>query len=124
MTICSSLLRLLLQLHQSIPQSHLMWYDSVRADNGKLDWQNELNSVNKPFYLACDSIYLNYTWNEEKIAISKINSTCEQTEGSRDHVSATGFEKCSTDVFVGLDVFGRGCFGGGQFCSDKAVEGT
>ena len=134
-----------------------MWYDSVRADNGKLDWQNELNYLNKPFYLACDSIYLNYAWNEDKLAVSKVNSEiegsdvksesseieenyvnsecsqiegsevdseCSEIEGSEDRLACNGNKKRCYDVFVGIDVFGRGCYGGGMFCSDKAVEGN
>lgn len=36
-------------------------YDSVTID-GKLDWQDQLNEKNKPFFDICDGIFVNYTW--------------------------------------------------------------
>lgn len=36
-------------------------YDSVTVD-GKLDWQNQLNEENKPFFDICDGLYVNYSW--------------------------------------------------------------
>lgn len=30
--------------------------------DGKLDWQNQLNMQNKPFFDLCDGIFVNYTW--------------------------------------------------------------
>lgn len=36
-------------------------YDCVTID-GKLDWQNQLNEKNKPFFDICDGIYVNYGW--------------------------------------------------------------
>ncbi len=52
----------------------------------------------RPFFNVCDGIFLNYTWKSEMLIQSKINA------GKR-----------YRDVFVGIDVFGRGCFGGGGF---------
>lgn len=36
-------------------------YDSVTI-HGKLDWQDQLNEMNKPFFDICDGIFVNYTW--------------------------------------------------------------
>jgi mannosyl-glycoprotein endo-beta-N-acetylglucosaminidase len=44
----------------------VLWYDSVVSPSGELRWQNELNSLNKPFYDACDGILLNYLCNPQK----------------------------------------------------------
>lgn len=95
------------------PNSSIIWYDSVTIE-GELKWQNQLNQLNelvseegffswlsrliRPFFKACDGIFLNYTWKPEYLVQSKI------TAGQRDR-----------DVYVGVDVFGRGCFGGGGF---------
>ncbi|CAF3433647.1 unnamed protein product [Rotaria sp. Silwood1] len=79
------------------PNSLVIWYDSVTI-HGELKWQNQLNELNEPFFNVCDGIFLNYTWKIEKLLQSKINAG----------------ERCR-DVFVGIDVFGRGCFGGGGF---------
>ena len=48
----------------------------------------------------CDGIFLNYGWSEAGLLSSR---------------SVAG-ERC-TDVYVGVDVFGRGVFGGGGFNS-------
>jgi mannosyl-glycoprotein endo-beta-N-acetylglucosaminidase len=52
----------------------------------------------RPFFDACDGIFLNYTWKEDDLRLSREKS------GER-----------WRDVFVGVDVFGRNCFGGGGF---------
>ena len=36
-------------------------YDSVTLD-GKLNWQDQVNEHNKPFFDICDGIFVNYTW--------------------------------------------------------------
>lgn len=52
----------------------------------------------RPFFDVSDGIFLNYTWKSEMLLESMINAG----------------DRCR-DVFVGTDVFGRGCFGGGGF---------
>ena len=52
------------------------------------------------FFDACDGIFLNYCWNSEKLMNSKTLSM------SKDR---------PLDVYVGIDVFGRGCLGGGGY---------
>ena len=42
----------------------VIWYDAVTIE-GKLVWQNTLNGLNKPFFDACDGLWVNYTWKEE-----------------------------------------------------------
>jgi hypothetical protein len=81
----------------------VIWYDSV-IQNGQLKWQNELNSQNECFFNVSDAIFINYTWKEENLMKSKQMS-----------------ESRPNDVFIGVDVFGRGCFGGGGFNTDVAV---
>lgn len=60
---------------------------------------------NRIFFDACDGIFLNYIWSEAHLMRS---------------VGAAGRDRQS-DVYVGVDVFGRGCFGGGGYNS-KAVR--
>ena len=52
------------------------------------------------FFDACDGIFLNYNWRDETLH----NSLKLAKEKGRD-----------MDVYVGIDVFGRGCLGGGGF---------
>jgi len=56
------------------------------------------------FFDSCDGIFLNYCWNEEKL---------------QNTVALAGARKF--DVFVGVDVFGRNMFGGGQFNTYKVL---
>ncbi|CAG2100397.1 unnamed protein product [Medioppia subpectinata] len=87
--------------------SLVIWYDSVISPGGELKWQNELNCNNWCFFDACDAIFLNYTWNETNL----------KTSYERAHQMRRNY-----DVFVGIDVFGRNCFGGGGLHTNLAVR--
>ncbi|KAI5749994.1 hypothetical protein M8J76_011997 [Diaphorina citri] len=93
------------QIHEQVDKSLIIWYDSVISPSGELKWQNELNESNKDFFKYSDGIFLNYNWTDETLQKSLQNA------GVRKH-----------DVYVGVDVFGRGCFGGGGFNCDLAME--
>lgn len=97
-----------LEMHKQVNydnQACVIWYDSVVCDDGSLTWQNELNHRNKPFFDCCDGIFLNYNWDAAKLLKSKVMA------GDRKY-----------DVYVGIDVFGRGCIGGGGFNSKVALK--
>ncbi|KAG7189443.1 hypothetical protein KM043_017144 [Ampulex compressa] len=98
---------LTVSIHEEIENSEIIWYDSV-TNTGELKWQNELNDQNKEFFLNCDGIYLNYTWTESRLASS--------------YILAKDCGRDPHDVYVGLDVWGRGCPGGGGFNSAYALE--
>ena len=67
-------------------------------------WPSLLHSLPcRVFFDACDGIFLNYGWNETQLMLSR---------------GAAGQDRIS-DVYVGVDVFGRGCFGGGGYNCDK-----
>ena len=89
------------KMHEKVPGSQVIWYDSVTKD-GDLKWQNELNEKNCDFFNVCDGIFLNYTWTEDNLTSSA------NFNPDRKH-----------DIYVGIDVFGRGCFGGGGLSCDK-----
>lgn len=59
----------------------------------------------RDYFDACDGIFLNYTWTAEHLS-----RTVAQA-GSR-----------ILDVFVGVDIFGRNCFGGGGFNTSAALS--
>lgn len=87
---------------QTSNETQIIWYDSVTR-TGKLEWQNELNDMNKTFFEDSDAIFLNYTWNNENL----VNSRNKAREYCRQY-----------DCYVGVDCYGRGCFG------DGGLEGT
>ncbi|KAI8030212.1 Cytosolic endo-beta-N-acetylglucosaminidase 1 [Camellia lanceoleosa] len=91
-------------MHSSVPGSLVIWYDSVTVD-GKLSWQDQLNDSNKPFFDICDGIFVNYTWQEDYPKLS---------------AAVAGNRKF--DVYMGIDVFGRNTYGGGQWDTNVALD--
>jgi len=94
-------------LHRSIPHSKLIWYDSVTADNGQLQWQNGITTRNYPFFSVSDGIFLNYGWNPNAL---------------RKCVALKVPKSRRFDVFAGIDAFGRGTYGGGGFSSWEGIR--
>ncbi len=82
-----------------------IWYDSVTKD-GELKWQNTLNSLNKEWFDVSDGIFTNYGWASDSPAIA---------------ASLAGTQR-SRDVLFGIDVHGRGTFGGGRLTCDAAAK--
>ncbi|KAK7311190.1 hypothetical protein RJT34_09162 [Clitoria ternatea] len=93
-----------LAMHFSVPGSLVIWYDSVTID-GELAWQDQLNEYNRPFFDLCDGIFVNYTWKEDYPRLS---------------AAVAGDRKF--DVYMGIDVFGRNTYGGGQWNANVALD--
>jgi len=93
--------------------SQVIWYDSVTRE-GCLAWQNELNDHNYDFFDACDGIFLNYNWK----VCEKVNSIDNSLDTLKRHDALSR----NFDIYFGVDVFGRGTYGGGGFGSYKAFE--
>lgn len=91
-------------MHASVPGSLVIWYDSITVD-GKLSWQDQLNQKNKPFFDLCDGIFVNYNWQENYPKLSA------DVAGDR-----------KFDVYMGIDVFGRNTYGGGQWNTNVALD--
>ncbi|KAK9742309.1 hypothetical protein RND81_03G162900 [Saponaria officinalis] len=91
-------------MHSLKPGSLVIWYDSVTI-YGDLDWQDQLNDKNKPFFDLCDGIFTNYTWKEDNPRLSA------DVAGDR-----------KFDVYMGIDVFGRNTYGGGQWDTNVALD--
>jgi len=78
----------------------------VTAD-GRLDWQNGLTAANALYFGQCNGIFTNYTWRPHQPLGSA------QRAGVRRH-----------DVYTGIDVFGRGSYGGGGFRLSLVRDGA
>lgn len=87
----------------SAAASTVLWYDSVTVE-GKLKWQDRLNAKNRVFFDACDGIFVNYTWKADYPSASALEAEARRY-----------------DVYMGVDTFGRGTWGGGGFDTDKAL---
>lgn len=125
------------RMKRTNPEALVLWYDSVTIQ-GKLEWQDELNELNKPFFDRCDGIFLNYTWKtpdcsnppKDSLENSLRSLLLESAEGTV--TTAAAREKAAgtygpagrrrADIYVGVDVFGRGCLGGGGYSCHVAVE--
>ncbi|KAI1792570.1 glycosyl hydrolase family 85-domain-containing protein [Ganoderma leucocontextum] len=96
------------------PHAEAMWYDSIVV-NGQLRWQDRLNSVNLPFFLPSTSFFSNYTWPHP------YPSMTAQYLLSLDQ-STLPRPKLLSDIYIGVDVWGRGSHGGGGFGCYKAIS--
>ena len=77
----------------------VVMYDSIARSTGQLWWQNTVNEENCGFLDVCDAFFLNYWWKPENLPSS----------GSR-------------QTYCGIDVFGRGTYGGGGFSCATAMQ--
>ncbi|KAJ7250390.1 glycoside hydrolase family 85 protein [Mycena rebaudengoi] len=96
------------------PYAEAVWYDSVVV-TGQLAWQDRLNAFNLPFFLSSTSIFTNYTWGPSYAAKTA------QYFRSLDKTLAHVAPQTLTDIYMGVDVFGRGSHGGGGFGAYKAL---
>ncbi|XP_035036139.1 cytosolic endo-beta-N-acetylglucosaminidase isoform X1 [Hippoglossus stenolepis] len=94
------------QMHERVSGSQVLWYDSV-IESGQLLWQNALNQSNRMFFDACDGFFTNYNWTEQNLEEMKEDS---------------GIKGREADVYIGVDVFGRGEVVGGMLETNKALE--
>ncbi|KAK9845515.1 hypothetical protein WJX81_008418 [Elliptochloris bilobata] len=92
------------RVHQRCPGGLVIWYDAVTVE-GRLLWQDSLTRLNSPFFDACDGIFVNYTWR----AGTPVQAAAHA--GERAH-----------DVYMGIDVFGRGSIGGGGLACHVAAR--
>jgi len=88
----------------STEESKCVWYDSLIED-GQVKWQNALNDTNAKCFDRSHSIFLNYQWTPELLASS-----------------AALAKDRSREVFAGIDVWGRGTYGGGGFGTAHAFH--
>ncbi|CAL1702973.1 unnamed protein product [Somion occarium] len=93
-----------------------IWYDSVIV-TGQLKWQDRLNSLNLPFFLPSSAFFTNYAWPPHYPSLTA------QYFLSIDSAHLTNpHPKVLNDIYVGIDVWGRGSHGGGGFASYKAIQ--
>ncbi|KAJ7576985.1 glycoside hydrolase family 85 protein [Mycena floridula] len=102
--------------------AEVSWYDSVIVD-GRLRWQDRLNSLNLPFFLSSSSLFTNYTWRNDYPALTaeyflSLDPSITGNQGSSTHVASKSLQ----DIYMGIDVWGRGSHGNGGFGSYKALS--
>ncbi|KAJ7752850.1 glycosyl hydrolase family 85-domain-containing protein [Mycena olivaceomarginata] len=92
--------------------AEVVWYNSVVVTR-QLAWQDRLNSFNLPLFLSSTSFFTNYTW-----APSYTAKTVEYFRS----LNPTAAPKTPRDIYMGIDVFGRGSHGGGGFGAYKVLD--
>ncbi|KAJ3760025.1 glycoside hydrolase family 85 protein [Lentinula raphanica] len=99
-----------------------MWYDSVII-NGKLAWQDRLNCLNLPFFQSSSSLFSNYTWRNNYPSLTAqyfLSLDPSITGGTSTHPQVQ--RKTLQDIYMGVDVWGRGSHGNGGFGAFKAIS--
>ncbi|KAF9061330.1 glycosyl hydrolase family 85-domain-containing protein [Rhodocollybia butyracea] len=102
--------------------AEVVWYDSV-VFTGQLAWQDRLNSLNLPFFLSSSSLFTNYTWRNNYPSLTaqyflSLDASLTGNAESHPHIEV----KKLHDIYVGVDVWGRGSHGNGGFGSFKAIS--
>ena len=122
-TLCASILRapraskasaalarwlraLTLSTHTCAPAGVIIWYDAVNAQTGRIQWASSLDARNALFLDSCDGIFLDYHWRPRELRASG--------------VAAAAADR-ARDVFAGVDVWGRGTWGGGGWSTGVAA---
>ncbi|KAF5391486.1 hypothetical protein D9757_002437 [Collybiopsis confluens] len=102
--------------------TEVSWYDSV-VINGQLAWQDRLNSYNLPFFLSSSSFFSNYTWRSHYplLTAQYFLSLDPALTGDGD-LSPHIDRKKLQDLYIGVDVWGRGSHGNGGFGSFRAIS--
>ena len=113
----------------------VMWYDSVVYPHGQLAWQDALNQHNISFFQAAHTFFTNYTWarppqplppghlvdlddqNPQILQLRGFGLTGPDDGGFHPQLLLSAamvdsLNRLREDVHVGIDVFGRNCWGG------------
>lgn len=113
----------------------VMWYDSVVYPHGQLAWQDALNEHNIPFFESAHTFFTNYTWarppqplppgqlidpadeSPQTLQLRGYGLTGPDDGGFHPQLllsaaMADSVDRSRPDVYVGIDLFGRNCWGG------------
>ncbi|KAJ2929356.1 hypothetical protein H1R20_g7745, partial [Candolleomyces eurysporus] len=105
------------------PHAQTIWYDSVTI-RGELWWQDRLNSANLPFFLNSSGIFTNYWWYNDapQKQIAYYSRIDPNLTGATQDEHPQVVRHSIQDIYVGIDVWGRGSHGGGGFGAYRALD--
>lgn len=96
------------KLHNVIPGSKLIWYDSFISGKNRVFYQNGVNEWNYDHFSTTDLFFTNYWWTEENL---------------RKNILNIGLQGVKQKLFVGIDIWGRGSkVGNGGFETGIALN--
>ena len=105
-----------------LPNHLVIWYDAVDASNGVVSWASALTDANTPFFDVCDGIFLDYHWQPDALRATAQRAAVSSPD-QKSPADLHNIMSCrSRDVLVGIDVFGRGTWGGGQWRCVDALD--
>ncbi|SNX83101.1 related to Endo-b-N-acetylglucosaminidase [Melanopsichium pennsylvanicum] len=127
--------RRFIEAGKPVDEWEVMWYDSVVYPYGQLAWQDALNQYNVDYFRSAHTFFTNYTWarppqplppgqlidpkdeSHQTQQLRGFGLTGSSDGGFHSHLLMSGamadsVDRLRTDVYVGIDVFGRNCWGG------------
>ncbi|GAA93437.1 glycoside hydrolase family 85 protein [Mixia osmundae IAM 14324] len=108
------------ELRRRIPGGEVIWYDAVTS-TGALRWQNRLNDLNRGFADACGAIFTNYHWSPPDLAADSRELSHSTRTPQRLLAGSEIPALAPSNVFCGIDVWGRGQYGGGGLSTHLAA---
>ncbi|TFK67272.1 hypothetical protein BDN72DRAFT_843297 [Pluteus cervinus] len=104
-----------------------IWYDSVVTD-GYVYYQNRLNALNLPFFLSSTGLFTNYGWypdpssgTDPKADMDYFDKLAPSLTGNTPTSKPEVSKKEINNIFLGIDMYGRGSYGGGGFGAYNAL---
>ncbi|KAF8644098.1 hypothetical protein AX16_008691 [Volvariella volvacea WC 439] len=98
------------------PHAETIWYDSVTTF-GFISYQNRLDAYNLPFFLSSTGLFTNYSWwpaegssTRPKGNVTYFNNLPPALTGNTPTSQPEVARKQVNDVYIGIDVWGRGTF--------------
>lgn len=105
-----------------VPDWQVVWYDAVTYPDGRLAWQDSLSPANAPYFQAAGRGFTNYTWAKPENCAQLNDHFHPSLRLSAAVADSMHFPRAH--VFVGIDVFGRNCFGGHDTHHSLAMVGA
>lgn len=101
------------------PNWQVVWYDSVTYPHGQLAWQDAMTPANGPYFRAASAGFTNYTWTGKECDWTQPHAALAASA----HV-ADALRYPRSQVYTGIDMFGRNCFGGREVWKALEMIGT
>jgi hypothetical protein len=103
----------------------VVWYDAACFPDGRLEWQNALTSRNAPFLDAAGLLFTNYKWGRRaparSAALARARGAAPFSSSPPPSSAALAASANPRRVLMGVDVYGRGAYGGGGHATGVAM---